>query len=140
MPDQTHAAAPKPAKKPDVARSETTLLISADKVEGTSVYDTAGKKLGAIDTVMIDKDSGRIAYAVLSFGGFLGIGKSHYPLPWNRLRYDTERDGYVVSITEAQLKDAPNGEAASGMSWSDPAWTSRIDRHYPMPTAKPAGH
>lgn len=114
----------------EAARTETMSLIAADKVEGTNVYDAAGNKLGAIDTVMLDKKTGHVAYAVMSFGGFLGLGKSHYPLPWNQMRYDTRQDGYVVSLTEAQLKDAPHGDNAATMDWADPVFTGRIDDHY----------
>ena len=61
-----------------VATDETSTLISSDKVEGTAVYNRAGEKLGSIHTLMIDKTSGKVAYAVMSFGGFLGIG-DRYP-------------------------------------------------------------
>lgn len=114
----------------DVARSETASLIASDKVEGTSVYDARGEKLGSIYTVMIDKKSGKVSYAVLSFGGFLGIGESYYPLPWNQLRYDTRLDGYVVSITEEQLKGAPSYARSESGNWTDATWRSRIDSYY----------
>jgi sporulation protein YlmC with PRC-barrel domain len=65
--------------------SETTSLIGSDKVEGTAVYRSNGDKVGAIERVMIDKRSGKVAYAVMSFGGFLGIGEDYYPLPWSLL-------------------------------------------------------
>ena len=82
-------------------------LISSEDVEGTNVYDTKGTKIGDIDHLMIDKVSGRVNYAVMSFGGFIGLGHSHYPIPWNALKYDTKLNGYVTGITEEQLKDAP---------------------------------
>jgi sporulation protein YlmC with PRC-barrel domain len=82
-------------------------IISSEKVEGTSVYSTAGDKLGSIDDVMIDKRSGHVRYAVLEFGGFLGVGADRYPLPWSMLKYDTEMDGYVVPLDKERLKDAP---------------------------------
>jgi sporulation protein YlmC with PRC-barrel domain len=120
----------------EVASHETMDLIAADKVEGTSVYDPNGNKLGSIDTVMIDKASGKVSYAVLSFGGFLGMGTSKYPLPWNQLKYDTREGGYVVSVTEEQLKGAPNYDRDTYGDWSDRAWTSRIDDYYgASPTA-----
>lgn len=140
MADQTHTATAAAAIGGDVTQSETRLLISANKVEGTSVFDPGGSRLGSIDAVMIDKRTGTVAYAVLSFGGFLGIGKSHYPLPWSQMRYDARQDGYVVAITEAQLKDAPRSDAASEMNWADPTWTGRIDRHYPVPATVSGGH
>jgi sporulation protein YlmC with PRC-barrel domain len=82
-------------------------VISSDKVEGTTVYNTAGEKLGSVDDLMIDKVSGQIRYAVLEFGGFLGMGTDRYPLPWNMLKYDTAREGYVVPLDKTQLEQAP---------------------------------
>ena len=77
----------------DIATNETHELISSDKVEGTAVYDRNGNKLGTVSNVMLDKRSGQVAYAVLSFGGFLGMGSSYHPLPWNQLTYDFEPGG-----------------------------------------------
>jgi sporulation protein YlmC with PRC-barrel domain len=70
-----------------VATDETSTLISSDKVEGTAVYNREGEKVGSIHTLMIDKASGKVAYAVMSFGGFLGIGDRYHPLPWSVLDY-----------------------------------------------------
>src|SRR5919197_3088165 len=86
---------------------ETAGLIGSDKVEGTAVYDPKGEHIGSIERVMIGKTSGQGAYAVLRFGGFLGIGSDYYPLPWASLTYDTSLDGYRLDITEEQLKGAP---------------------------------
>ncbi len=85
----------------------TSDVISSDKVDGTSVYDEAGEKLGSIDDIMIDKRSGQVRYAVLEFGGFLGMGSDRYPLPWDMLKYDTSREGYVVPLDKARLEEAP---------------------------------
>lgn len=82
-------------------------LISSDKVNGTKVYNTAGEKLGSIESVMIDKVSGNVRYAVLEFGGFLGMGTDRYPLPWSALQYDHDQGGYVVALDKDRLKDAP---------------------------------
>lgn len=81
--------------------------ISSSKVEGTNVYNLAGEKLGSIDDLVIDKVSGRVRYAALEFGGFLGIGTDLYPLPWAMLEYDTTKDGYVVNLNKEQLDNAP---------------------------------
>lgn len=81
--------------------------ISASKVEGTAVYDLQGEKLGSIDDLVIDKISGHVRYAVLEFGGFLGIGTDRYPLPWAKLKYDTSKDGYRVDLDKAKLENAP---------------------------------
>src|SRR5690606_30773288 len=91
-------------------RDESRLLISSDKVEGTSVYSADGDKIGSIDHLMIGKRSGRVEYAVMSFGGFLGMGESYHPLPWDALDYDTVKDGYVVDIDMNRLNDAPTDE------------------------------
>ena len=86
---------------------ETVSLIGSDKVEGTAVYGSDDKKIGSVQRVMIDKISGKVAFAVISFGGFLGMGEDYYPLPWSNLKYDTNVGGYRVGITEDQLKGAP---------------------------------
>ena len=102
-------------------------LISSADVEGTDVYGPGDDKVGEIDHLMIDKLSGRVTYAVMSFGGFLGLGHSHYPIPWAALKYDTALEGYRTGITEQQLKDAP---AFSDDSWADRDWETRTHRHY----------
>jgi PRC-barrel domain len=83
---------------------ETHSLIGSDKVEGTAVYRSNGDKVGTIERVMIDKISGKVAYAVMSFGGFLGIGEDHYPLPWKLLTYNPRLEGYEVNVGEQQLR------------------------------------
>jgi sporulation protein YlmC with PRC-barrel domain len=102
-------------------------LISSEDVEGTNVYDMKGSKIGDIDHLMIDKISGRVSYAVMSFGGFIGLGHSHYPIPWAALKYDKKLGGYITGITEQQLKDAP---AFSDDSWSDRSWEAQTYKHY----------
>jgi len=87
---------------------ETHTLISAGKVKGTSVYNSAGDDLGSIHDLMIDKRTGRVAYAVMSFGGFLGIGEKYHPLPWNVLTYDADKGGYNIDLSADQLRGAPS--------------------------------
>jgi hypothetical protein len=82
-----------------IDQRETTSLIGSDKVEGTAVYGPDREKIGSIERVMIDKISGKVAYAVLSFGGFLGMGEDYYPVPWSTLDYDTSLGGYHVNPT-----------------------------------------
>jgi len=82
-------------------------VISSDRVDGTAVYSPGGDKLGSIEYLVIDKKSGLVRYAVLEFGGFLGMGTDRYPIPWSMLKYDTEQDGYVVPITRDRLEGAP---------------------------------
>jgi len=82
-------------------------VISSKRVEGTAVYNPNGDKLGSIDEIVIDKRSGQVRYAALEFGGFLGLGTDRYPVPWNLLTYDTDKDGYVVPLDARQLEQAP---------------------------------
>lgn len=91
----------------EVAREETANLIASDRVEGTAVYGADRKKIGRVENLMIDKLTGQVAYAVLSFGGFFGAGNEHYPIPWAMLKYDEELGGYSTPITKDQLKNAP---------------------------------
>jgi sporulation protein YlmC with PRC-barrel domain len=84
---------------------ETRSLIASDKVEGTAVYRSNGDKLGRIERVMIDKETGKVAYALMSFGGFMGIGQDYYPLPWSLLKFNPRLDGYQINISEQQLTE-----------------------------------
>ena len=79
-------------------------LIESDRVEGTTVYDPAGNNIGSIKRLMIEKLSGRVAYSVMSFGGFLGMGSEEHPIPWSKLTYDTCLGGYRTDVTENQLR------------------------------------
>lgn len=87
-----------------VPRDETSRLIAADKVEGTPVYDRDGERVGTVETFMVTKQSGRVEYVVLSFGGFMGLGDGHYPVDWDMLTYDRDRDGYVVDLDKCDLR------------------------------------
>lgn len=109
---------------------ETGNLIGSDKVEGTAVYGADRAKIGSIERVMIDKMSGKVSYAVLSFGGFLGMGNDYYPLPWRSLKYDTNLGGYITDITESKLTGAPKYTSDSSWNWSDPARTRSVDEYY----------
>ena len=109
---------------------ETSRLISADKVEGTAVYNPAGEKIGKIENIMIDKQSGKVAYAVMSFGGFLGIGDKYYPLPWSMLKYDTRLGGYVVNLDKKVLEGAPAYESRDRIDWDDAKWGRRVHDYY----------
>ena len=90
-----------------VATDETRRLIASSTVEGTAVYDRAAEQIGTIHNFMVDKVSGQVAYVVMSFGGFLGLGESYHPLPWRALAYDTRLGGYVVDVDKDKLAGAP---------------------------------
>src|SRR4029077_12077416 len=104
-------------------------LIGSDRVEGTNVYRSDGKKIGEIERVMIDKISGQVAYAVMGFGGFLGMGEDHYPIPWQRLTYNEKLGGYEVNLTDEQLKNAPHYATGEEGKW-DPAKGRDIYDYY----------
>jgi hypothetical protein len=110
---------------------ETHSLIASDKVEGTAVYRSNGDKVGSIERVMIDKISGKVAYAVMSFGGFMGIGEDYYPPPWQLLTYNPRLEGYEVNISEQQLKGAPKYSVHENWDWTRRG--QAIDEYYKVP-------
>jgi sporulation protein YlmC with PRC-barrel domain len=91
----------------NVETDETTRLIASNKVEGTTVYNAQGERLGSIYNFMVNKRSGQVEYAVLTFGGLFGLGADYYPLPWSVLTYDTDQGGYVVNLDKEVLEKAP---------------------------------
>jgi len=105
-------------------------LIAADQVEGTTIYNPAGDNLCSVEDVMIDKVTGKIAYAVVGFGGFLGIGNRHYPMPWEKLKYDTNMGGFVVDLDKRVLEGAPSYSDTETVGWEDPAWGKRVYDYY----------
>ncbi|MDM0043210.1 PRC-barrel domain-containing protein [Variovorax dokdonensis] len=104
-------------------------VISSDRVEGTDVYDVLGEKLGSIDDLMIDKISGQVRYAVMEFGGFLGIGSDRYPIPWPMLKYDTEREGYVVNLDKPTIDGAPRYASDQTPDYDD-AYVMGVNRYF----------
>ena len=104
----------------DVCRADP----GSDKVEGTTVY-------GMDDTARDDRqDRGKVAYAVTSFGGFLGTGGDYYPLPWSQLKYDTGLGGYRTNLTETQLKGAPKYSRSREWDWSDRSNDRKVYDYY----------
>jgi sporulation protein YlmC with PRC-barrel domain len=110
--------------------NETPSLIAASKVSGTTVYNTAGESIGEIHDEMIDKKTGQVAYAVMSFGGFLGIGNNYHPIPWSLLKYDTSRGGYVVNLTNSQLEGAPSYAEGLDPGWGDRDYETKVHDYY----------
>jgi sporulation protein YlmC with PRC-barrel domain len=110
--------------------NEDRSLIAASKVNGTYVYNAAGENLGSIYDVMIDKRSGQVAYAIMSFGGFLGMGDSYHPLPWNQLKYDVNKGGYLVNLDKRQLQNAPSYTSSTTPDWDDRAYGRSVNDYY----------
>src|SRR5689334_18776256 len=118
-----------------------TSAIRAKKVIGTNVKDPSGKKIGEIEDVMLDKLSNNIMFAVVGFGGFLGMAEKYHPIPWSALHYSDGENAYVVNYTKAQLQAAPaasideltsnDGEAYRNTSYD----SSRAERYWSPPCA-----
>lgn len=104
-------------------------LISADAVQGTDVYNLQGDKIGHVEDIMLHKVSGKVAYAVMAFGGFLGIGERYHPLPWTLLTYDTGRGGYTVPMDKDRLMEGPSFERAQ-LTGDDMLWRDKIHSYY----------
>jgi hypothetical protein len=111
-------------------RRETVSLIGSDKVEGTTVYGRNDSSIGTVQRLMIDKISGKIAYAVVSFGGFLGMGEEYFPMPWAALKYDTRLDGYRTNMTEDELRVAPKFNRNTDWDWSDRSRDRTLNDYY----------
>jgi hypothetical protein len=116
-------------RQEQLAQDEVGSLISADKVQGTNLYNRNGDDLGEVESIMIDKPSGKVAYAVIAFGGFLGMGQERRALPWSALHYDTEQRGYVVDAGDDVIKSTP----AINDNYGDRNWGSRLHQHYGVP-------
>lgn len=106
-------------------------LISADRVQGTPVFDHEGKQIGHLEDVMLDKRTGQVAYAILSHGGILGAGERYHPIPWAMLHYDVEKNGYVVPLDKARLEEAPTLDHTE--VYGDDAWAEVVHSHYGTP-------
>ncbi len=108
---------------------ETSSLIASDMVEGTSVFNKDGEKIGHMLNFMVNKHSGQVEYAVMSFGGFLGMGEDHYPLPWRKLKYVVAQHGFVIDISTEQLARAPKHEREN-IPIYDPAYGMLVNGYY----------
>ena len=110
-----------------------TSAILASKVKGTAVYNTAGDNIGQVEDIILDKTSNNIMFAVLGFGGFLGVGEKYHPIPWSALTYDETKGGYVVNLDKRQLENAPTMDPDDDFEWT-PDYGRRVDKYYGAPT------
>jgi len=107
-----------------------TSAIRAKKVLGTNVTDPNGKKIGEVEDLVLDKQSNSILFAVVGFGGFLGMAEKYHPLPWSALDYDPETGAYVVGYTAEQLKAAPAGSIEELTRDDGAAYRDRVLDYY----------
>jgi hypothetical protein len=127
MPSKTSAIQAEQSERPPHT------LIASDRVEGTPVRRSDGSKVGTIQRVMIDKLSGNVAYAVLSFGGFLGMGQKHLPIPWTLLRYDRTLGAYQLDLSEEEIAKAPSFGADKDFDWGDRSQELELHHFYKVP-------
>ena len=113
----------------NIATDETVNLIASDKVEGTVVYNVQGERLGTIHNFMVNKRSGQVDYAVLTFGGLFGVGADYYPLPWSVLSYDSNQGGYVIDLDKSQLDKAPHFPVGNEPAF-DTAYGREVNDYY----------
>jgi hypothetical protein len=114
----------------NTGKAQVHTLISSELIHGTKVYNHAGEHLGTVVNVMIDKYTGQVAYAVMSFGGFLGIGERYHPLPWHVLKFDQDKGGYVIDLDKERLTTAPSYALTDPLRWEDNEWRTRLDDFY----------
>ena len=117
----------------DQVATKSHSLIASDRVEGTAVRRPNGEKIGHIERLMIDKISGKVSYAIMSFGGFLGMGANLLPLPWARLTYNRDIEAYQLDITDDELKRAPSFLADADFDWGDRSQEIELHRYYGVP-------
>ena len=105
-------------------------IMAADTLEGDKVFNNAGDELGEITNIMIDVPNGRVAYAVLSFGGFLGMGNKLFAVPWDVLQLDTESKCFVLDVDREKLEGAPGFDKDHWPSMADQRWATDIHSYY----------
>lgn len=105
-------------------------VLSASTLAGDSVRNAAGEDLGTIDEIMIDIPSGRVAYAVLSFGGFLGMGDKLFAVPWNALKVDEDEKCFVLNLDRRTIEEAPGFDKDNWPDMGDNSWGSQISAYY----------
>lgn len=112
-------------------------VLSASSINGDAVKNLDGEDLGHIEDLMINTESGEIAYAVLSFGGFLGMGDKLFAIPWKALSLDTANERFVLNVDKERLENAPGFDKDHWPNMADPKWTSSVHDYY---GTTPHGH
>jgi sporulation protein YlmC with PRC-barrel domain len=118
------------ATKPNMSPGPGPRLMGADTLIGNDVYNHKEENLGDIKEIMLDLHSGRVAYAVLSFGGFLGMGEKLFAVPWSALTLDTMNKRFVLSVDKERLANAPGFDKDNWPNMQDPIWSKEIHAYY----------
>ncbi|NMG68002.1 PRC-barrel domain containing protein [Azoarcus indigens] len=128
---------PPDGERPAIVGTETRTprgpgpdVMAASTLQGDAVVNADGEDLGKIKEIMIDVPSGRVAYAVLSSGGFLGLGDKLYAIPWMALTLDIGRKCFVLDVDAERLKNAPGFDKDSWPSMADTTWASEVHAYY----------
>jgi len=129
MTTSEHAPSSHAPQSADVGFS-TDVILSSSTLNGDTVVNPAGEKLGKLEDIMLDIHSGSIAYAVIGFGGFLGMGEKLFAVPWAALTVDTENRQVVIDIDRDVLKDAPGFDPDNWPTFADREWAATVHRHY----------
>ena len=115
---------------PNVRHGPGPEVMGADTLIGNAVCNPKGEDLGDIKEIMLDMRSGRVGYAVMSFGGFLGMGEKLFAVPWNALTLDTKNKRFVLNVAEERLKNAPGFDTNNWPDMADQSWVSGIHSYY----------
>jgi sporulation protein YlmC with PRC-barrel domain len=107
--------------------------IRAKTVIGTSIKDATGEKIGQVEDIVLDKLSNNIVFAIVGFGGFLGMGEKYHPIPWSSLKYDESEGGYIVNFSKEQLKAAPADSIDALVANNAMAYRDRSYDYYKAP-------
>ncbi|MGH8713147.1 MAG: PRC-barrel domain-containing protein [Casimicrobiaceae bacterium] len=108
-------------------------VMDAASLQGDKVVNAAGEDLGKIEAIMLDVTGGRIAYAVLSFGGFLGMGSKLFAIPWGALTLDAREERFILDVSKEKLESAQGFDKDQWPSMADTAWASEIHAYYNVP-------
>jgi sporulation protein YlmC with PRC-barrel domain len=110
--------------------TDRTLLLSTGSLKNTKIVNLDGEDLGKLEEIMLHVDSGDVAYAVVSFGGFLGMGDKLFAVPWDALTVDTDEHRIVLDVDRERLENAPGFDKDAWPTTADPVWMSDLYRHY----------
>lgn len=105
-------------------------VLAASTMEGDNVQNSAGESLGKVDEIMIDIPSGKVAYAVLSFGGVLGIGNKLFAVPWNALRLDEDEKVFILNVDKRTMESAPGFDKDNWPDMANTTWATGLFQHY----------